>query len=263
MSWLHQIEAARALWEPMLLTFMLVLSRVSGLVATAPLLGAREAPLRVRAFLAVTISALVTPLAASDPVAAPQTVLHVLTLAAGELVIGATLGLGVMIIFGGIQVAGQLIGQMSGMSLGEVFNPGFNEEIPAISQLLFYVTMAVFAAVGGYRYVMAALLDTFTALPLGQGTAPLATVDSLVTLLGESFVLGVRAAAPVIAALLLSTVVLGLIARTLPQLNALALGVPLNTIVALGTLAVSLGAMVTVFQDQIEDVIDVVARAVT
>jgi len=149
------------------------------------------------------------------------------------------------------------------MSLGEVFNPGFNEEIPAISQLLFYVTMAVFAIVGGYRHVMAALLDTFGALPLGHGAAPLATVDSLVGLLEQSFVLGVRAAAPVIAALLLATVVLGLIARTLPQLNALALGVPLNTIVALGTLAVSLGALVSVFQDQIEEVIEAVAHAVT
>lgn len=259
MGWLNQIEAWRPLWEPRLIVFLLVLSRVSGLVLTAPVFGVREAPMRVRALLAIVLSFLMMPMSWDASVLKPHSIVDGLTLIGGELVIGATLGLGVMMIFGGIQVAGQLIGQMSGMSLGEVFNPGFNEEIHSISQLLYYVTLAAFVLVGGHRELLGALLDTFRALPLGQGAAPAASLEVLTTLIGESFVLGVRAAAPSLTALLLATVVLGLIARTLPQLNALALGVPLNTLIAIGSLAISLGAMVAVFEDSLNEVLSTIA----
>jgi flagellar biosynthesis protein FliR len=261
MQWLHEIEAWRPLWEPRLVVFLLILSRVSALVMTAPVLGAREAPMRVRAFLAVAMSVVVAPLVWETKVEQPLHVVHLLALIAGELVVGATLGLGVMIIFGGIQVAGQLISQVSGMALGDVFNPGFNDDIDAISQLLFYATMAAFVIVGGHRDVVAALLDTLVAMPPGTGVAPSGSLESMTTLLGQSFVLGVRASAPALTALLLATIVLGLIARTLPQLNALALGIPLNTIVALAALAFSIGTIVMVFEDQLDTVLETIAAS--
>jgi flagellar biosynthetic protein FliR len=217
--------------------------------------------MRVRALLAVALSAVVAPLAWNTHVDAPAHIVNMLTLIGGELIIGATLGLGVMIIFSGIQVAGQLMGQVSGMALGEVFNPGLNDEVHSISQLLFYVTMAVFVIVGGHREVVGALLDTFAAIPPGTGTAPIGTLETLTSLMEQSFVLGVRASAPALTALLLATVVLGLIARTLPQLNALALGVPLNTTVALAALAISVGTIVMVFEDQLDTVLETITAA--
>jgi flagellar biosynthetic protein FliR len=116
MQWLNQIEAWRPLWEPRLVVFLLILSRVSALALTAPVLGARAAPMRVRAFLAVALSAVVAPLIWDTTVEQPVHIVQMLALIGGELVIGATLGLGVMIIFSGIQVAGQLMGQVSGMA---------------------------------------------------------------------------------------------------------------------------------------------------
>ncbi|RIK78965.1 MAG: hypothetical protein DCC68_14015 [Planctomycetota bacterium] len=258
MQWLHQIEAWRPLWEPRLVVFLLILSRVGALIMTAPVLGAREAPMRVRAFLAVALSAVVAPLVWDSQVERPVHLAQMLALIAGELVIGATLGLGVMIVFSGIQVAGQLLGQVSGMALGEVFNPGLNEEVHSISQLLFYATMAAFVLVGGHRQVVAALLDTLVAMPPGSGVAIEGSLESMTTLLSQSFLLGIRAAAPALTALLLSTIVLGLIARTLPQLNALALGIPLNTIVALAALAFSVGTVVMVFEDQLDAVLETI-----
>ena len=102
MQWLTAIEAARPLWEPRIIVFLLVLTRISGLVLTAPVLGAREAPMRVRAFLAVALSLVVAPLTWDTPAEAPQNLLQLGVLVGGELIMGATLGLGVMIIFTGI-----------------------------------------------------------------------------------------------------------------------------------------------------------------
>ena len=81
------------------------------------------------------------------------------------------------------------------------------------------------------------------------------------TLLSQSFVLGIRAAAPTMTALLLATLVLGLVSRTLPQLNVMVLGFGINAIVTVGLLSVSLGAVVWLFQADIEPALDVVAEA--
>ena len=106
--------------------------------------------------------------------------------------------------------------------------------------------------------VMAGLLDTFHALPPGSAVMPASLADTLVTLVGQSFALGIRAAAPVVASLLLANLVLGLISRALPQLNVLVVGFGLNALLALGILGISLGSAVFVFRDQVEPVIDAV-----
>ncbi len=80
--------------------------------------------------------------------------------------IGLVLGLGIKILLAGIQLAGQIISQLSGLALADVFQPNLGTTVPVFSQLLLYVTLAVFVVLGGHRMVMAALLDTFAVLPL-------------------------------------------------------------------------------------------------
>jgi len=85
--------------------------------------------------------------------------------------------------------------------------------------------------------------------------------EAMTSLLTQSFVLGVRAAAPAMVALLLATLVLGLVSRTLPQLNVMALGFGFNVLATLGALSISLGAAAWAFQDQVEPVLETVLDA--
>ena len=233
-------------------TFTLVLVRVATLVLIAPIFGSQTVPLRVRALLAVALALLIVPLEFGKTTAQPTTLVDYLILAGAEALIGLTLGLGVLVLFSGIQVAGQIISQMSGLQLADVFDPGFDANVPVISQLLFYVTLAVFVTMGGHRQVMEALLDTFVWLPAGQGGFSRSIVEAMTSLLAQSFALGVRAAAPVMVSLLLATLVLALVSRTLPQLNVMALGFGINVVVALGMLSVTLGTATLIFGEQIE-----------
>ena len=82
-----------------------------------------------------------------------------------ELLVGLLLGLGINILFSGIQVAGQIISQMSGMSLADVFNPGFDEEISVFSQLFYMLTVTALVGMGGHRIVTNALLETSHTAP--------------------------------------------------------------------------------------------------
>lgn len=258
MAWLQPLNLH------IFLVFTLVFTRVSGLLMTVPIFGTPEIPVQVRALMAFALALLITPVQANVPIAEPGSLLDYLLLLGSELLVGVALGLGILILFSGVQVAGQLIGRTSGLALADVYDPSTGENIPELAHLLYLVTMAVFVAIGGHRIVLAGLLETFAAMPPGSGLliTNLETLfDVMQTLLAESFVLGIRAAAPLLTALLLATLVTALISRTLPQLNVLAIGFGINALVTFGVLALSLGAAAWVFQGQLESAVQALVDA--
>ncbi|MEX2560306.1 MAG: flagellar biosynthetic protein FliR [Pirellulales bacterium] len=242
------------------IVFTLVLARLGGLVATAPLYGT-EAPAQVRASLTLALAVLVTPSQCAGPLPAPQALSDYLLILGGELLVGLTLGLGMTLLFSGVQLAGQIIGQTSGMTLAEVFNPDFDASIPLISQALYLLALAIFVTLGGHRLLMAGLLGTFATIPIGGAGLSAGLGEAVVVLLTQSFSLGIRVAAPATAALLLATLVMGLVSRTLPQLNVLTLGFGLNALVAFGILAMSLGGLSWAFQAEIEPALQTILEA--
>lgn len=235
--------------------FLLVLTRISAVVMTAPLFSEHNIPLRVRALLAIFLAFLVAPLQTMPTGPVVENLVELGRLVALEALVGLLLGLGLNVLFAGLQVAGQMISQMSGMSLAEVFNPDFNDNVSVFSQLFFFLTMAVFLGLGGHRMVIEAVLETFCWAPPGQVALGGTFVEALTSIVTQSFMLGIRAIAPVITALLLSTVVLGLISRTLPQLNILLVGFNLNAMLTLGVLFLSLGTVAWTFQEETSEVL--------
>jgi flagellar biosynthesis protein FliR len=244
--------------ETKFILFTLVLARVAGLTLTAPIYGTNDVPLRVRAFLAAALALLIVPTQWNATVNVSGSVVYYVGLIGCEALIGACLGLGVWILIYGMMLAGELIGQVSGMSLAEVFDPALDENVPLFSRLMFLLTVSVFLCLGGHRMVMAGLLDTFRAIPPGSGQFPTSAADGFVTLVSQSFALGIRAAAPAVTALLLATLTLGLVGRTLPQLNILSLGFGLNAMLAFAVLGLTVGAAVWAFEDQIPPALETI-----
>jgi len=238
------------------IVFVLVLTRISGLVMTAPILGSRSVPTRIRGLLAVALAMIVTPLYWDHQVPPPGNVIELTLMLAREGVLGLLLGMSVQILFSGLQLTGQIIGQMSGMSLADVFDPTFDQSVPIFAQLLDTMSLSFFIALGGHRLLIRALMETFRWRPPGVHDLPTGIVAALNDVVHQSFLLGIRAGAPVMVALLMSLLVLGLISRTLPQLNVIAVGFSLNSMVMMVTLALSLGAIAWVLQERAEVVIE-------
>lgn len=229
--------------------FTLVLTRTSGLVMTAPIFGTQSLPRQVRVLLAVAISLLITPVLLKTTMPPVTNLAEYGRLLANEALIGLLLGLGTNILFSGIQVTGQIVSQMSGLSLADVFSPGFDEDVSVFSHLFYFLMLAVFVCVGGHQIVVESLLETFVALPPAHAPLGGGFVDVLVSILTQAFVLGIRAGAPLLTALLLSNLVLGLISRTLPQINVIAVGFGVNALLAMGVLFLSIGAAAWTFQE--------------
>lgn len=231
-------------------TFVLVLARVGGLVLTAPIFGSRAAPVHFRAFLAVAMTLLIVPLQTAAAPADAGNLLVFGKFVVNETLLGALLGLGLTILLSGAQMTGQLISQLGGTAIADVFDPTLDENIPVYAQLLFFLTLAMFVLLGGHRLSAEALLDTYVDMPVGTAMVGKSYVTVLTTIMGQSFELGIRAAAPAMTALLLATLVLGLIGRTLPQINVMAVGFNVNALLTVGFLSLSLGAVAWAFPQQ-------------
>lgn len=256
MQWLTQLHPEQ------LIVFALVLARVSALVGIAPLFGAAEVPAQIRVFLSIALAMLVTPTQLAAP--APHIddlVMFALAMGA-ELVVGVALGLGVMVVFGGLQIAGQIVAQVSGISLADVYNPGLDNSVPIFSQLFFLLTLAVFLLSGGDRLLMGGLLHTYSTFPPGEMQIPTSLGESFVDLLAVSFGLGIRVAAPIVAAQLAVTLALGIISRGVPQLNVMALGFGANALVTMAMLMLTIGGVAWAFEDHLEPLVEMILAPV-
>ncbi|RCS41364.1 type III secretion protein [Bremerella cremea] len=239
-----------------LLIFAAIVTRVGGLIATAPVLGANYAPMRIKAFLAVAISLMLTPVFWEYDFPMPGNAAALLVVMVGELLIGLSLGLGIKILFAGVQITGQLLGQIGGLSIADVFNPAFDDNVPMLSIIFDLVVLAVFLVIGGHRFLMAALLNTFTEIPPGIAAVDVNIVSVIRETLSTSLVLGVQAAAPGTVALLIGVLVMGVISRTLPQLNLMAIGFSMNTMLLMAFIMLTIGSVVWIFQDSVEPTVD-------
>jgi flagellar biosynthetic protein FliR len=158
-------------------------------------------------------------------------------------------------------LAGELVGHAGGLTIADALDPAGDENVPHLSRMMVLVATCVFLCIGGHRMVMAGLLDTFQAVPPGSCAAPRAMCDAFTALITQSFSLGIRAAAPAVAALLLATVALGLIGRTLPQLNVMALGFGLNAMLAMAVLGLTLGTAAWAFHAEVESALQLLLDA--
>ena len=161
MDWYYLVDTSRVL------VFTLVLTRVSGIVIMSPVFGGSEIPMQVRALLAFSLAILIMPSQWTVDIGEPRTVAAYAILLAAELGIGLSLGLGINIFFTGVSLAGEVVGSLGGLHAANIFDPTTGEQSPLLSPMLHYLAVAVFAAIGGLRVLLAALLDTFQTLPIG------------------------------------------------------------------------------------------------
>jgi len=237
--------------------FALVLFRISGLLMTAPVLGSRMIPLRIRAALAMTLAFMILPVAFTRA-PAEITLSDALSGGATELMIGAAIGLALAITMLAAEVAGELVGQQAGLALGEIIDPANGSQTSVINQVYAISFVVAFLVVGGHRATVAAFLDTYHTIPILSFRPDESLVLLLVEVLAAGFMLGVRLAAPVLIALFLTGIALALLSRTMPQLNILTVGFSVRTMLTLATAGLALSVCENTMAEAIENAIEAV-----
>ena len=241
---------------------LLVYVRIQASILTAPLLGHAKVPFLFRIGMAVLLSVVTVPIVANGHSYATLENADLLSCVLNELLIGSVLGLGVAILLSAAEVAGQIVGQLAGINMTD---PLSSESAKGGVTAGFFnmLSLAVFAMMGGPEMMVTAILDTFQTVSLGQSMNQGALLEMIVLLLGQSLSLAVRAVGPAVAALLIATITLGFVSRTLPQMNMFQIGLGSNLIVFWVAVFLTLGGCVWLFVDDIQLALEQVQSTLT
>jgi flagellar biosynthetic protein FliR len=228
----------------------MMLVRVGTVLLTAPVLGNARIPAAVKAAFALVLTLLLY-LAGGGPRRLPEPG-NVLSLAAaigGEIFTGLIIGYTAYLLFSGIQMAGQIIDIQIGFGLVNVIDPAGGTQVSILGQFYYLVALLFFLAMDGHHALIKALGDSFALLPAGSvGWLDQAAKAGplLGTFFTKLFIIAFQVAAPSVAVLFLTNLSMGLLSRTLPQMNVFIVGLPLNVIIGLLVTIVSLRLLSTV-----------------
>lgn len=220
--------------------FLLVALRASGLFLTAPLFGQERIPETVRILLSVALAALVFPYVGVAPGQVPDNAILFLVMGLKEVLTGIIYGWSAMLMFEGLVLAGQFIGLQMGYAQANILNPMADVQRPLLSEIYFMMGLLIFFAMDGHHFLVVAFQKSFQAVPVGKLIFSGPILERLIYMCGQIFVVALIIAAPICGVLTLMDLILGLIARTAPQMNVLLISFSLKIYIGLLTLVLSL-----------------------
>jgi flagellar biosynthetic protein FliR len=224
-------------WPQYLTAALLVMIRLSGLMVFAPVFSSAAISPRVKAGFVIAMTALLAPAVAAVPGARPTLDMSA-TL--GELGVGLVFGLSLSLMNEALVFAGALLGMQFSFSLVNLLDPNSKVETPVLGQMLGWLGVLVVIGSGLDRTLIAGVVRSFCAVPVGRAVIEAKTGSALVFMASGIFMAGLQLAAPVIAAAFVVEVTIALVARLSPQLPAMVVSVPLKTMVSYVVLIASL-----------------------
>lgn len=222
----------------------LLLFRMAGLVWTAPVFSAQVVPVSVKTVITVLLMILLWPAAMVEAGAVEVGVATI----SSELLIGMALGLGAAVFVSAAESAGDMVAVQMGLSGANVLDPMSRTQLPVLGQLLGLFVVSMILATGGHLVIVKALAVSLEIMPSGSSIAAAEGAMEVVRLGSTLLWLGLRFAAPVVAAMMIGNVALGVMARTVPQLNVLVVAFPVQIGIGLFVLAATLPMVASGFQ---------------
>jgi flagellar biosynthetic protein FliR len=216
------------------------LARILAVLATAPPFSNRALPMRTRLALGLAIAFAVAPGVAIPPGIIPGSGAGLAVLAQ-QMLIGFAMGFAIRIAFAAISMAGEIIGLQMGLGFATFYDPLNTAQTPVVAEFIGILATLVFIAINGHLMIIATIAESFAVLPVG---APLPQAESWSNLARTGsliFASGVLISLPVVAALLITNVALGVLSRAAPQLSLFAVGFPLTLTGGFVVLILSLG----------------------
>ncbi|AOB31048.1 flagellar biosynthesis protein FliR [Bordetella sp. H567] len=242
-------------WYGWIDTFLWPFARLLAMIGVAPLFGETSAPPMTKVGLAAVLAVAISPSLPPMPAVAPGSLAGLWVLAQ-QIFIGIGVGFCMRVCFAAVQTAGDFIGLQMGLSLATIFDPTTQANTEVLARLFNILAMLVFLSVNGHLMMLAMLVKTFTILPIGTQTLNPEGWVMVAQLGSKVFSSGLLLALPLIAALLIIHLAMGMLNRAAPQLSVFAVGFPITLIAGVVLLAVALpqstGFLAALFQEGIE-----------
>ena len=240
-----------AQFNALLVAYFFPMARILALLAAAPPFNNVGLSRRTRLLLGLAIAVAVTPALPAIPVTEPSSGLGLLIFAQ-QIVIGYAMGFVMRLVFSAIDLSGTIIGNLMGLGFATAYDPDSASQTPVISEFLGTLALLVFFSINGHLMVIATLVQSFSALPIGNtglNSGSWLNVANAGVLIFSS---GVFLALPVTVALLITNIALAILGRVAPQLNLMAIGFPITIVLGFGAIVASLSYLNAPLQQMFE-----------
>ena len=244
------VSISSELLQTWIISLLWPLTRVLGVMATAPIFSHNTIPNRIKLGIGIVFTLIMMPTLPPLPQFEIFSFQGLLILVQ-QLVIGLAIGFSMRLVFAAVDLAGQLIGMSMGLGFATFFDPQSQGQSTAVNQFLILLAMLIFLSLDGHLMIVTAMANSFITMPIaigGSGINP-----TKIALWGETiFSAGLLLALPVVAALLITNMALGILTRTAPQLNLFGIGFPITLSIGFLVLALALPGMLKPIEKFIE-----------
>lgn len=216
--------------NPILITFILIFARISSFMITAPGFSLKQAPIVLKIGLSFFTSVIVYSMISEKIVVGNMLILIILIIK--EILVGIALGYVVQLIFSSVEMAGQFIDFQVGFSMGSVYDPSVGIQASNYGRLYYWIALILFFISDIHHLVLQNLIKSFEMVPITQATLNGTTVEGMVLLFVKMFEISFMLAAPVVLVAFVTDCVLGIVSRSVPQINVLMLGMPMKILIS-------------------------------
>ena len=200
---------------------------------TVPLFGSKNIPVLLKAGLLLSVSIVLFPILQLDHIPFLTEIIPFCLEVIGEICLGIAIGLSVRLLFAGIQLAGQLAGFQMGLAIVNVMDPQTSAQVPILAQFNNLIAMLVFLATNAHHWFLRAIVESFRLVPPFEFRFSYSLMEQLMMLGSNMFIIAVKIGAPIMATMLITSVALGLVARTVPQMHIFIVAMPLKILIGL------------------------------
>jgi flagellar biosynthetic protein FliR len=233
--------------------------RILAFVGSAPVFAGSNVPQRLKIGLAALIALLVAPTLPDTSRLALDSANGVATLFS-QVLLGLAMGMILRVIFAGIELAGEIAGMQMGMNFAGFFDPTTHAEGTPVGSWLGLIATLAFLSINGHLMMVHAIAESFRVFPIGSGLVPTAEWHRLSQAGGEMFAIGVYAALPVMATMLVCNLAIGVLARIAPQLNVLSISFPVTMLAGMLMLLSSLPVTIEYLDRAMVRAVELIAR---
>ena len=232
--------------------FLFVMLRVGALLMFIPILGSGQVPSRIKIGFILFVSIAIFPMVRSTPMHDPKGLFELVVCLFSEITIGLAVAYSARLMFTAVQIAGTVVDFQMGFGVVNVIDPQTETQVSVTSQFQNILAILFFLALDAHHIIIMAIAERFFLIKPSQINFSTFTPEVILLLFQATFVTAVKIAAPIMAILFFISVGLGLVARTVPQMNVFIVGFPLQIGVGLLMVGLSMSFFSILVQWQIE-----------
>ncbi len=231
--------------------FLFVFFRVGALVLFVPILGSRQVPSSMKIGFILFLSIVIFPLVEGRPLPEPRGIFDLAIFLISDVTIGLGIAYITRLIFTAVQIAGTVVDFQMGFGVVNVIDPQTDTQVSVTAQFHNIIAVLIFLAVDAHHFIIQAIVESFLIINPAEISFADITPGYMLHLFSGTFTTAVKIAAPIMAILFFLSVGLGLVARTVPQMNVFIVGFPLQIGVGLLMVGLSISFFSMLVQQQI------------